>query len=66
MEDERDDREMTASPGTSRRRLLRAATGGFALAASGLLLPEGLEDVEAREGTLGGAKGGRHDKDRTR
>jgi len=62
MDDERDDREMTEAAGTSRRRLLRAATGGFALAACGLFLPAGLEETAAREGALGGAMGGRHGK----
>lgn len=60
VDDARDDREPTEAAGTSRRRLLRVATGGFVLATSGLFLPEGLEEAEAREGVLGGVKGGRH------
>ena len=49
--------------GANRRGLLRAAAGGLALAASGLLLPVWLaEEAEAREGALGGAKGGRRGK----
>lgn len=43
----------------TRRALLRAAASGFTLAASGLLLPAGVEDAAAREGALGGEKGGR-------
>lgn len=62
MMDERDDRETREHTGTTRRRLLGAATGGFALAASGLFLPEWPEEAAAREGALGGAKGGRHGK----
>jgi hypothetical protein len=50
---------------TSRRRLLGAAAGGFALAASGLLLPDWLsEEAAARpDGAYGGQLGGRHGKD---
>jgi hypothetical protein len=49
----------------NRRHLLGAAASGFALAASGLLLPERLiEEAAAREGANGGAMGGRHGKDR--
>jgi hypothetical protein len=49
----------------NRRALLRLATGGFALAASGLLLPGWLaEEAEAREGAYGGELGGRRGKDR--
>src|SRR5262245_15528708 len=59
MDEERDDRETTEAPGTTRRRLLSAATGNFALATSGLFLPEWPEEMEAREGALGGATGGR-------
>ena len=41
-----------------------AATGGFALAVSGLFLPAAFDgEADAREGALGGAKGGRHGKD---
>lgn len=47
---------------TSRRHLFRAASG-FALAASGLLLPDWLQEAEARSGKLDGAKGGRHGQD---
>jgi len=46
----------------SRRLLLGAAAGGFALAANGLFLPERLEGVDAREGALGAARGGRRGK----
>jgi hypothetical protein len=47
----------------SRRTMLRASLGGFALAASGLFLPTGDDEAAAREGALGGAKGGRYGKD---
>ena len=48
---------------TSRRGLLGAA-GGFAVAASGLLLPDWLvEETAAREGAYGGQLGGRRGKD---
>ena len=63
MDNDQDHRETSTATGATRRRLLRAATGGFALAASGLFLPEGPEEADAREGALGGAKGGRHGKD---
>ena len=53
---------LEAAPGGSRRRLL-AGAGGLVLAASGLFLPEWLEEAEARKGTLGGANGGRRGKD---
>ncbi len=43
----------------TRRRLLRAVSGGLVLAASGLFQPDWLEEAEAREGALGGAMGGR-------
>jgi hypothetical protein len=46
--------------GINRRGLLAGAASGFALAASGLLLPEWQEEVEAREGAYGGRLGGRH------
>lgn len=45
--------------GLSRRNLVRAATGGFVLAASGLLLPATVGEAEAREGALDGQLGGR-------
>jgi hypothetical protein len=51
--DDGDDRETSADRGTTRRRLLGAATGGFTLAASGLFLPAGLREAAAREGTAG-------------
>ena len=44
------------------RRALFSAASGFALAASGLLLPRWLESAEARDGALHGAKGGRRGK----
>ena len=44
----------------SRRALLRATLGGFALAASGLFLPADDDEAAAREGALGGVLGGRH------
>lgn len=53
-----------ADPSLDRRRFLGAATGGFAMAASGLLLPAGLEDAEAREGAYDGALGGRRGQNR--
>jgi hypothetical protein len=63
---ERHDHQSDLTTGTTRRRLLGAATGGFALATSGLFLPEGLEATQAREGALSGAKGGRHGKNHKR
>jgi hypothetical protein len=45
---------------TTRREVLRASLGGVALAASGLFLPQGLKEVAAREGAMGGLLGGRH------
>ncbi|MCC6756056.1 MAG: hypothetical protein IT199_06765, partial [Solirubrobacterales bacterium] len=51
-------------PTMHRRRLLGRAGFGLALAASGLFLPEWLAETEARAGALGGAKGGRHGKNR--
>ena len=50
-------------PAVGRRRLLLGgAAGGVALAASGLFLPAWLAETEAREGALGGTRGGRHGK----
>ena len=47
----------------NRRHLLGVAASGFALAASGVLLPEWLvEEAAAREGANGGTLGGRHGK----
>lgn len=45
-----------------RRGVLRIAAGGLLLAANGLLLPEWLEEAEAREGAYDGALGGRRGK----
>ena len=64
MDRDRTDIDMSENTGTTRRRLLSAATGAFSLAASGLFLPEGLEEAEAREGALGGKLGGRHGHNR--
>ena len=50
----------TTTEGASRRQILRSASAGFALAASGLFLPKCLTDVEAREGSAAGQLGGRH------
>ena len=50
--------------GLSRRAILSGAAAGFVLAASGLFLPEWLEEADAREGALGGELGGRHGKNR--
>jgi hypothetical protein len=47
----------------NRRRLLTGTVGGLVLTAGGLLLPDWLLEVEAREGALGGSKGGRRGKD---
>lgn len=47
----------------SRRAILGGAAAGFALAANGLFLPEGLQETEAREGANNGELGGRHGKD---
>jgi hypothetical protein len=63
MDHEWNDRETSKDMGSTRRQLLRAATGGFALTASGLFLPEGLAETAAREGALGGDKGGRRGND---
>ena len=50
---------------SNRRSLLRAGASGFALAASGLLLPAWLHtEAAAREGAYGGRLGGRHGKNR--
>ncbi len=60
-------RPAEADPGAmpNRRALLRAGAGGFALAASGLVLPEWLHnEAEAREGAYDGKLGGRHGKNR--
>lgn len=54
---------LVAPTAGSRRRLLSGAAGGLVLATSGLFLPEWLAETEAREGALGGAKGGRRGKD---
>lgn len=48
----------------SRRLLLGGATSGLVLTAAGLLLPAWVLEADAREGALGGAKGGRHGKNR--
>ena len=45
------------------RRGLLGAAGGFALAASGLVLPDWLAETEARAGAHDGAKGGRRGND---
>jgi hypothetical protein len=63
MDNERNDLETSLNIETTRRRLLSAATGGFALAASGLFLPNGLQVADARDGAAGGRLGGRHRKD---
>lgn len=67
MRDEQDHGESQAPTDEARnptRRSLLGAAGGFALAASGLLLPDRLvEDAEARAGALDGAKGGRRGND---
>ena len=55
--------ETDETGGTTRRAMLSAAAGGFALAASGLFLPDWLEEAEARDGAYGGKLGGRHGKD---
>jgi len=46
------------------RRLLLAGASGLVLAASGLFLPDWLEEAEARKGALGGARGGRRGQNR--
>ena len=59
--------EILVSPpdATARRALLRAAVGGFALAASGLFLPaDDADEAAALEGAYGGELGGRRGKDR--
>lgn len=47
----------------TRRTMLRTVVGGFALAASGLVLPNEEDLTEAREGALDGDRGGRRGKD---
>ena len=64
VDKERDDALPLTPTTATRRQFLGAATGGFALASSGLFLPSVLHDAEAREGVQGGANGGRHGKDR--
>lgn len=56
---ERDNAEQSLN----RRGLLSKTVGGFVLTAGGLLLPEWLLEAEARDGALGGSKGGRRGKD---
>ena len=46
------------------RRLILAGAGGLMLAASALFLPDWLDEAEAREGALDGARGGRRGRDR--
>lgn len=64
MVSEPGDVEASVNSGATRRQVLRAATAGFALAASGLFLPSPGEDAAAREGAAGGRLGGRHGKNR--
>lgn len=49
--------ETTRVTSTSRRRLLGAATSSFALAASGLFLPQWLDNAEARDDNKGDRRG---------
>lgn len=56
-------RDIEGRPAGTRRAVLGAASG-LALAASGLFLPEWLQETEARRGALDGAKGGRRGKNR--
>lgn len=60
IEQKRDTRKTMV---TTRRHLLHVAASGFALATSGLFLPDGQEEADAREGALDGASGGRRGKD---
>lgn len=56
---------MSQQSDMSRRQFLGGAASRFALAASGLFLPDALEaEAEAREGAYGGKLGGRHGNDR--
>jgi hypothetical protein len=64
--DDNSDDNPNATDALNRRQLLGAMAGGFALATSGLFLPQWPSDVAAREGTYGGQLGGRHDKNRQR
>lgn len=57
------DADALDAPLTGSRRLMLAGAGGLVLAASALILPAWLDDVEARAGALNGAKGGRREKD---
>jgi hypothetical protein len=54
--------KMSEQSSTSRRTILSGAVAGFALTASGLFLPETRKEADARDGALGGTKGGRHEK----
>ena len=59
-------REHGESTTSTRRDVILAAASGFSLAASGLLVPDWLEEAAAREGALGGARGGRSSKNHQR
>lgn len=60
---EQENREATTTVETTRRRLLRASAAGFALAASGVFLPQHLPDAVARKGAANGQLGGRRGTD---
>ena len=60
---EHKDVERASDTTGTRRTILRASLGGFALAASGLFLPADDDEAVAREGVLGGDLGGRRGKD---
>jgi hypothetical protein len=47
----------------NRRRLVTSTVAGLVLTAGGLLIPERVQEAEARNGALGGSKGGRRGKD---
>ena len=64
MSNDRGDHQSGEHTDMSRRQLLRAASGSFALAASGLFLPPVLEQAAARPGANGGELGGRRGRNR--
>lgn len=64
FEEQSDEQEAPGAEGMTRRQALGGTVGAFALAASGLFLPAGMESAEARKGRYGGKLGGRHGKNR--
>jgi hypothetical protein len=58
------DNRAADAAGVSRRTILTGAVTGFVVTASGLLLPGGEDEANAREGSYGGALGGRRGPNR--